>query len=903
MNDSSPLARASKRRKIALDELDAPCDQANTPTTPRTSFGPLESAAWRQGLIRSSGRRKTPIKTYGSQKARRRTLETSDLAITQAQDEVQPARDGQIVDQAIGAMGSFADSAYHSMSTSVSAEGTRSENGDARNVDFVQTPVKERTRASILANINGNKSSLASSRKLSKKQKRQRKRSSQALQIVPRSPSQSAQVANKEKSTKDLSSESEAKQANNNATIAEQQREVEETEQDPTLRSSGRQRRKPRRYSNPLLESITVNATTATTSSKRKRNSRESPTESLNNLTSSQALDEISKKIYGTARIPTPQVISEAQLDNITGDVDGLQGSFNQSPAKKKKETSTKKVTATDAADTLMEDVTQAPDPGNEPKLRSSRYKSRISLKKHSDEAFLSPSPTDSHEVLLPAEIEPASSLPIASRVLEPEAFHPTLPAAQKLQAIFADDQEAALSAKAEILKGLTGLRRLPLVGLDEEYHKVHQLVEQTIIAGEGNSMFVIGARGSAKTTLVDSVITQLKFDHQDAFHVVRLNGFIHTDDKLALKGIWRQLGKEMDVQEESWAAPNSYADTLTSLLALLSHPEEMLHANGDNSQTTKSVVFIIDEFDLFASHPRQTLLYNLFDVAQSRKAPIAVLGLTTKVNILEHLEKRVKSRFSHRHVYLCLPRSFAAFKDICKSALTVQSRAGISTVPRTFQDRIQAKDSTTDAAIDAVLPAWTAYLSNLFDNDKVFERLLRQIYARSKSIATFMTAAYLPISMLSSTRIPTGVDFVQNALLPPDSKLELLSGLSELELSLLIAAARLDIILSTDTCNFNMVYDEYVQLASKVKLQSSASGAVAVAGGARVWNREIAFGAWEKLADLDFVVPAQGIGGVAAAGDVGKGGKMWKVDVSLEELGACRLDMSSATAKWCREI
>jgi len=36
-----------------------------------------------------------------------------------------------------------------------------------------------------------------------------------------------------------------------------------------------------------------------------------------------------------------------------------------------------------------------------------------------------------------------------------------------------------------------------------------------------------------------------------DDFHVVRLSGFIHTDDKLALKEIWRQLGKEMEVEDD----------------------------------------------------------------------------------------------------------------------------------------------------------------------------------------------------------------------------------------------------------------------------------------------------------------------------------------------------------------
>ena len=50
---------------------------------------------------------------------------------------------------------------------------------------------------------------------------------------------------------------------------------------------------------------------------------------------------------------------------------------------------------------------------------------------------------------------------------------------------------------------------------------------------------------------LVESVISDLSKDHRENFHVVRLNGFIHTDDKLALREIWRQLGREMDAEDE----------------------------------------------------------------------------------------------------------------------------------------------------------------------------------------------------------------------------------------------------------------------------------------------------------------------------------------------------------------
>ena len=224
---------------------------------------------------------------------------------------------------------------------------------------------------------------------------------------------------------------------------------------------------------------------------------------------------------------------------------------------------------------------------------------------------------------------------------------------------------------KEYILGRLNGVKRLRLVGLEDEYRKVQQLVEQTVVAGEGNSMVVIGARGSGKTTLVENVLSDLALEHKDDYHVVRLNGFIHTDDKLALREIWRQINREMEVEDISTTRMSSYADTLSSLLALLSHPGE--HAESDADQTAKSVIFVLDEFDLFTTHPRQTLLYNLFDIAQSRKAPITVLGLTTKIDVAENLEKRVKSRFSHRFVHLSLPRTLLDFWAVCRAALVVQ--------------------------------------------------------------------------------------------------------------------------------------------------------------------------------------------------------------------------------------
>lgn len=57
-------------------------------------------------------------------------------------------------------------------------------------------------------------------------------------------------------------------------------------------------------------------------------------------------------------------------------------------------------------------------------------------------------------------------------------------------------------SMQRVLLDRCAGRRRIKLRGQDEAYRKTSQLVEQTIVAGEGNSMMVIGARGCGKTTV-----------------------------------------------------------------------------------------------------------------------------------------------------------------------------------------------------------------------------------------------------------------------------------------------------------------------------------------------------------------------------------------------------------------
>ncbi|KAL8856535.1 MAG: hypothetical protein Q9178_006850 [Gyalolechia marmorata] len=476
--------------------------------------------------------------------------------------------------------------------------------------------------------------------------------------------------------------------------------------------------------------------------------------------------------------------------------------------------------------------------------------------------------------------------VPIEAPTLDPKLPEALNKSTTKLRKLLKTCPAESLSLfKSELLAGLTG-RCSSLVNLDEEYRKLHQLVAQTVLAGEGNSMLLIGPRGCGKTTLVESVISDLAREHQDDFLVIRLSGFIHTDDKLALREIWCQLGREVAAENETTGIRTNYADTLTSLLALLAHSSE---DEGNQNETARSVVFVIDEFDLFASHPRQTLLYNLFDVAQSRNAPIAVLGLTTRIDVVESLEKRVKSRFGQRYLYLSHPKNFSSFQDTCKSAVVSRNTSNKAFVERVGSDAATAQQLRV---------AWNECVDALFAHDIQLDRFLRRLFAHSNCVATFKSSLLVPISLMGPSHVPIADSLLNSALLPSESKLQLLASLSDLELSLLIAAARLDVILDTNQCNFPMVYDEYVQLASHVKLQSSAAGQTAVGGGARVWGKDVARGAWERLMDLELILDAS-----TGSRSSSSAGLMCRVDVALEEIAPSIPRIGATMSKWCKEI
>ncbi|KAL6011520.1 origin recognition complex subunit 4 [Asimina triloba] len=73
-----------------------------------------------------------------------------------------------------------------------------------------------------------------------------------------------------------------------------------------------------------------------------------------------------------------------------------------------------------------------------------------------------------------------------------------------------------------------------------------------------------------------------------------------------------------------------------------------------------KTIIFALEEFDLF-TQGKQRLLYSLLDALQSLTSQAVVIGVSCRLDADQLLEKRVRSRFSHRKLLFVPPST----KDI----------------------------------------------------------------------------------------------------------------------------------------------------------------------------------------------------------------------------------------------
>nr|XP_027204363.1 origin recognition complex subunit 4-like [Dermatophagoides pteronyssinus] len=184
----------------------------------------------------------------------------------------------------------------------------------------------------------------------------------------------------------------------------------------------------------------------------------------------------------------------------------------------------------------------------------------------------------------------------------------------------------------------------------NDEIVYVNKMIENLLKTSEASSLIVCGDAGVGKTKLIETCLASFplltsssnRMNNTDNFSANNFNhlkvalfkfdGAIHgKDDLVTIRSIGRRFLTE-------------------------------------NYQNFRSII-VLDNFDVFC-RKQQTLLYNLLDLTQHGQS-ILVIGITRRLDYLELLEKRVRSRLTQRVVHLVSPfKHYDLYKTCCMSRI-----------------------------------------------------------------------------------------------------------------------------------------------------------------------------------------------------------------------------------------
>lgn len=155
------------------------------------------------------------------------------------------------------------------------------------------------------------------------------------------------------------------------------------------------------------------------------------------------------------------------------------------------------------------------------------------------------------------------------------------------------------------------------------------------IILSYGNNNYILGI-------LIEHILSKkLKHDSSFSYTTIKFNGYIHTTEDYVLKSLCEKL---------NIPKPRAGFDNYQKSLFSYFEKAKKHHCN-DNS----IIVIYYENFEHLMSKKKQILLYTLMELINNSHN-ILLIGFTSHYNLIDLMEKRIRSRFSQKTVYITVP-------------------------------------------------------------------------------------------------------------------------------------------------------------------------------------------------------------------------------------------------------
>uniref|UniRef100_A0A914QF00 ATPase AAA-type core domain-containing protein n=1 Tax=Panagrolaimus davidi TaxID=227884 RepID=A0A914QF00_9BILA len=231
-------------------------------------------------------------------------------------------------------------------------------------------------------------------------------------------------------------------------------------------------------------------------------------------------------------------------------------------------------------------------------------------------------------------------------------------------------------STKDKLLKAIDDT----LIGLDAQFLDLYNVFETFVSTKTGKSCLIVGQELSGKTTLIEAVYKKFPRDFVEQ-NIVNIDGHFCDDSE---------------------------------------------GTNLMGNQTKESKLVIVDNFEQFAVRSRQQLLYTIMNQACSSNC--LVLFCSRDANCTDAFEKRVRSRFSQKKIFLDPDEE------------TPIERLSQLLIPSTWK----CKDKES-------LIQWTKFCNGICSKNKFIEREMERVVScglgtgiyKLKQIALLLAAKY----------------------------------------------------------------------------------------------------------------------------------------------------------------
>lgn len=401
---------------------------------------------------------------------------------------------------------------------------------------------------------------------------------------------------------------------------------------------------------------------------------------------------------------------------------------------------------------------------------------------------------------------------------------------------------------------------------LEEAEQEIDRMAKQAIIQKESHSAIIVGQREGFKTFLLEHIVSKISKDFSKQFITIKLNGLIHTE-LTAINSIATQLEEQLSNIENVDGAKQkmtsivdisqgSLTEVFEKILHLLdvASMSRQIDDSAKSDQSKVTVLFLFDEIDAFAGPVRQTLLYNLFDMVEHARVPVCIFGCTTKLNILEFLEKRVRSRFSQRIVYMPQIGSREQLLQNIKYLLQIHSGTDL-----------KYKEQWNEA-VEAALENES---TGLYELVKVNDENYRSIpMLRNSLLPMIGTSSNLDQLMHNLNSGEASLRYTQSLL--KNNLRDRTLSLSDLELAILISACRVAVKTKDESVNFNLTYAEYESIVKVLNAKiptmvpkdtEERKNTIVFDSAIKQWPKRDIKNVWESLLSLGFLAEKSDVG------------------------------------------